>query len=150
MRKTLFVTLVLLLWGISTIGNTALEPSITGYYTTKWGDAPRGQPGMQDPVHMITDSQGRSTRLWIDRKTLEDAGGIQALKNRRITVSGQWADAMSAGPDAVNPVLHVGAVKIEGGVTPQAVVSGSRPWVTIMCKFADVAAEPKNYHDFES
>src|SRR4051812_6868007 len=57
--------------------------SISGVFTTVWGDPPPGSNFPAITNYYITDSSNTTTRLLIDPAVLEAAGGSQALDRKR-------------------------------------------------------------------
>ena len=128
---------------------TGLEASLEGTVTLVWGDGPPESPAAIGPVPVLTDASGSSVELRIGREALRSLGGILAIDGVAVSVEGSWlTDRPVTGAAAVVEVASIRA--LEPGV-PSAVsaVSGSQPWVSVMCKFSDVAAEPKDLAYFQ-
>jgi M6 family metalloprotease-like protein len=115
--------------------------SISGWFHTQWGD-PRGGRGPALVRHELIDDRGRATELLLDEGLVARLGGFLALSRKRVRVDGQ---EMAPGR------IQVRSLELEGGAGPAGAVSaeaaavpriGSHPYVTIGCKFSDIAAEP--------
>jgi M6 family metalloprotease-like protein len=129
---------------------TAAAPSArSGWFHTQWGD-PRGSRGAAQVRHELVDDRGNATVLELDEGLLARLGGPLALDRRRITVDG----APSAdGRLAVRSLQVVrGAQPVAGAITGEAGVPriGAFPYVTVGCKFSDVAAEPHSIATYQS
>jgi hypothetical protein len=116
------------------------EEVLTGHLTVRWGDPP---PASAEPTRLafdLTAADGSVTEVEIDPETLRRAGGVKALNGREVEVRrGLSATALGTGVSAA-----VSSLRVLFGTDPliafeEAAVSGSKPWVSIMCKFADVA-----------
>lgn len=115
--------------------------SISGWLHTQWGD-PRGGRGSAHMRHELIDDRGRATELLLDEGLLARLGGFRALSRKRVRIDGQ---EMAPGRIQVRSLEleraagPAGAVSAEAAGVPRL---GSHPYVTIGCKFSDVAAEP--------
>ena len=154
MSRTLFVMLALaggLLFARPAAAyDRAPGEIVQGKLELLWGDGP-GQHVFQS--HVLRDD---GTRVALDPvQARRAAGDLYALMNRRVAVNvvaparglqRARIDAMVA----VQPVRVAGSSAIPSYQAAAALpVSGNRRWVTVMCKFSDMAAEPKNAAFFE-
>ena len=119
--------------------------SLAGWLTVMWGDGLPGSNIMLDPVYILADDTGGSTRLWSTQALTQSPGEIVALNGRRVIVTGERAGAAA---------LRVQSIRLDPqadapGAAAASAVSGSQPWISIMCKFSDVAAEPKDLAYFQ-
>jgi hypothetical protein len=109
-----------------------------------WGDGPPGE-GLTDLRYNLTDDLGVTYRLLIEPDVLEASGGMVPLNGQRVTVVG--AVDLPRFPTALpsEPAIQVSSIALDERFPVRAPyrVSGSVPWVTILCKFSDVSAEPK-------
>jgi len=127
-----------------------LEGTLQGVLSLVWGDGPPESPSSVGPFTMLTDDTGRVFQLLLEDDQVAPLGGLLALNGRRVTVRGSWA-AIGSGSLAAATLAVAGIDVAEGGA-PAAVsaVKGSQPWVSIMCKFSDVAAEPEDLAYFQN
>ena len=115
--------------------------SISGWFHTQWGD-PRGGRGSALVRHELIDDRGRATELLLDEGLLARLGGSLALSRKRVRIDGQ---EMAPGRIQVRSLEFEGAAGPAGAVSAEAAAVprlGSHPYVTIGCKFSDIAAEP--------
>ena len=141
-RKFLALTLVvaaLLLLCALNFSSAQAPVNLDGQLLIVWGDS--------DPAirYYLFDESGQATQLLLDEALTRPQGGILAINGQQITVTGAWA----ATPGAA---LHVEAISLAGDAgsgQPDDVV-GSQPWVSILCKFADIPDEPEPLSYFES
>jgi hypothetical protein len=121
--NTLLAGAILLLGG--TVAMAAPPPSqhFEGWLSETWGDAPAGQPAPVAPVYLLRRADGSVSRLQLGPGS---EGAVHALAGRWVAVDGDGVAAASAQP----------AAKAKG-------VLGHKPWITLMCKFKDVADEPQ-------
>jgi hypothetical protein len=120
--------------------------TITGWFEIVWGDS---QDGINTSTqYFIRTDDGASIQLSLGDEIAQPYGGILALHQRRITVNGTWiASAMNR-----LSAFQVISISFPGAATQSPVpmaVSGSQPWVSIMCKFSDNPAEPNNLTYFQ-
>jgi hypothetical protein len=118
---------------------------LTGMLLLSWGDPrPGGAVARAPMVASLMLPDGSSFRLDLTEGMIEAVGGPTAAFGRRIQVLVDRGAALT-GDGAVRPW----AVRVVGtdGSQPD-VVSGSQPWVSIMCKFSDVPGEPADLSFF--
>ena len=132
---------VLVFWGMVSGGQAAAggetAVALQGTFQIVWGDGAPGSSETHTAYFLITQPFG-TVQLQIDAAVLEPAGGGLALNGQPVTVSGRWLTGTQDG----------GAFEVESlGLArqPEAVqdVVGPQPWVSVLCKFSDVPAEPK-------
>jgi M6 family metalloprotease-like protein len=137
--------------GLQPVGaQEAGAQSITGWLSIIWGDGPQGSDSI-GPLYFITDESGTTTRLIVDENASLPAGGLLALNRQLVTVSGAASQPSAAdrGPVFAAAWIEAKDSPERGSVTPSA-VSGSKPFISIMCKFSDYAQEPKTLAYFQN
>jgi M6 family metalloprotease-like protein len=121
--------------------------SLSGWFNIVWGDGPEGA---SQTVYTLTDDSGQITPLSLDETLSQSVGGVLWFDRKKVNVEGVWATSLSV-QGAATGLLNVTSISLapspetgalSGDVSPA--VSGSQPWVTIMCKFNNVATEPRN------
>ena len=127
------------------------ERSQSGWFSIIWGDGPEGKART---LYTLTDAGGQTTLLQLDERLARSLGGVLSLNHKWVSVGG----ILSAAPSGVGapPTLNVTSIalapapgsKVPGGDFSPA-VTGSKPWITIMCKFSDQAIEPKDLAFFQ-
>ncbi|MFZ5879909.1 MAG: S-layer homology domain-containing protein, partial [Chloroflexota bacterium] len=117
------------------------DASFTGQFSILYGDGPGGQTHTQYFLH---NTDGRILLLELGEETIRAAGGTLALDRRQVLIRGSMMTSRE-GPEQ----LRVSAISALGDQDPQA-VTGSHPWISIMCKFNDVSAEPKDLAYFQN
>lgn len=118
-----------------------------GWFTVVWGDAQNGE-GTQ--AYLLTDDNGVVTTLKMDAALAAPLGGIMAMNRQRVKISGVRSLAESGG-DASVQVNAVAFENLQEGTDVSAsAVTGSQPFITIMCKFGDVAVEPYAHAYFQN
>lgn len=106
----------------------------TGKLTVTWGDPMAGEQGIPSTVFHLTGDDGVTHRLEIEPALLAMVGGLQSLLGQHVRVT-------ATSEAATKTVILLEKL----GRTPVATaVAGSQPWVSVMCKFADVTTEPRN------
>lgn len=111
------------------------------------------QPGSGVPaVRLLTlaEDNGTVTELHVSEELLNAAGGFFAWNGSRVRVHLRQSGSESPGLDLRPGMRQANALTLVGGSNaPDGGVSGSHPWVSILCKFADVGAEPRNLAYFQ-
>lgn len=125
----------------------AADTSLSGWFTVIWGDSKQGDPA---PTNFRLDSaNGSSTLLQISNELAAPYGGVLALNGKYITVSGART-ASAAGQTQAFQVTSLSVPQTRAATEAPLAVSGSQPWVTVMCKFSDISAEPKTLSYFQN
>lgn len=131
----------------------AIPPStVTGTLNIVWGD---GRPGTDEghEVAFVTTDDGETIQVLLDDAVVRNAGGLLALNRKRVTITGVWKshDTAPGGPRALQATRI--SLAEDRGPAPlpeeDQPISGPQPWVSIPCKFSDVAAEPRNQAFFQ-
>lgn len=141
-RRTMLLVLCGLPW------MAAAQQIVQGTLQLQWGDpAPATRGERATPRFEAWLDVGSGVRLPLDTaQSRRAAGDLYALANRRVAVS--YAPGLHAARiDAIVPadaaVARDADRHVSGRVLAAANVQGSTRWVTVMCRFADVAAEPR-------
>jgi len=122
--------------------------SRTGWLTLTWGDGAQGS-GTTALELSIVDESGEPTSLEIESDLLGKAYG---LNRRRVVATGQWIESPGQAKR-----LQVSSLDLDetsgapSGPTSASVtaLSGSQPWVNLLCKFSDISTEPKALSYFD-
>lgn len=129
-----------------------------GVLLLRWGDARPaglGQPVLP-PRFKAWLEAGPGTRHRLDiAQATRAAGDLYALANRRVAVS--HVVAKGGGRQVIDAIVPTDRVSHpapvagdDGRPRLSAPVHGSTRWITLMCRFADVATEPKSRDFFQS
>jgi M6 family metalloprotease-like protein len=113
-------------------------------FASSWGDSPEAA---LPPRYDLYDAQGNRYLLLIDEGMVAQAGGSVLLDGKQVTVTGGLQ--MSALANHGGPVLNVSSLTPVGEASALATVSGPKPWVVIMCRFADNGTAPKSRAYFQ-
>jgi M6 family metalloprotease-like protein len=128
---------------------------ISGLVTIIWGDGPPESETNIDPIYYITEESGKTTRLILDKVLAASFGGVLALDRRKVRIQGMTAAASPAVGRRVHSILHVDSIAFESeqqatqANNAEALANGSRPFISIMCKFPDISTEPKDLSYFQ-
>lgn len=136
---TSLTILVLVTFLIQPIMVFATEASLTGIFVWRHGDDQQGQP-----IDRYFLQQGNDElQIDISQVVLGSAGGARALDGRLVRI--EFVPVLTR---TMSTALQVTVITpLDRSVRPRAVI-GSQPWLTIMCKFNDVATEPRDYSYF--
>jgi M6 family metalloprotease-like protein len=126
----------------------------TGWFSIIWGDSKDGKEAVR---YTLTEANGQTIELALDEETLRPQGGVLAFNRKYVAVQGSMA-AAAQGQGAAD-VLNVTSITLlaapqsgtkEAAPAVAPVVSGSLPWVSIMCKLSDYTDEPNNLAYFQA
>lgn len=127
-----WIVLGALLWAFMA---SAQQAVLEGWFHIIWYDGPPGS-GIQGEIYVLIDDQGREYQLQLDLKLTEPFGGVLALNHKRVKVVVEFGPL--GGPARVLSIQL--APGMTAGVEP---ITGPQPWVNLLCKFSDIAAEPR-------
>ncbi len=110
--------------------------SLSGYFHILWAD---GIPGTNlTQTRFVLSFPGRAD-VALDLTAARSLPIDQLLRLR-----GQWVEVDGGWVGTQASTLQVDEIQPENGAAPlDPAVSGAQPWVTVLCKFNDVAIEPK-------
>src|SRR5215510_2762097 len=154
---------------LSVAGTLAMMPesalaqgqSLSGWLHVIWADPSPDANSEPGPRYVLIDDQDQWTEVKLDEDRLRPLGGPLAFNRKRVTVAGEWEEEQPSGQrggfahrrrlrvDNIQVEPYAGAPAAPLAAAPRA-VTGSQPWVTILCHFADsatVTPRPKSYFD---
>jgi M6 family metalloprotease-like protein len=125
--------------------------SQSGWFSIIWGD---GLDGKSQTLYTLTDDTGQTTLLSLDETLAQSSGGILSFDRRVVSVQGIWTTLLpSSDASARLKVTSISLAPLQEvdrlDPVPSATLSGSQPWISIMCKFSDYADEPENLAFFQ-
>src|SRR5262249_49363674 len=135
--------------------------SLSGWLHVIWADPSADANGEPGPRYVLIDDQDQWTEVKLDEDRLRPRGGPLAFNRKRVTITGEWEEGLPGGQgggfaprrrlrvDVIRAAQGAGAPAAPLAAAPLA-VTGSQPWVTILCRFADfptVTPRPKRYFD---
>ena len=146
--------------GITGIASAQAQSIEQGLLQLEWGDPAPATPGktQREPLfnaHLVKDD---GSRIALDpAQARKAAGDLYVLANRRVAIAfGALPKGMSSTPpiEAIVPADRVTqsarASAVSARVAAAAPVNGVTRWVTLMCKFSDIATEQKALPFFQS
>jgi M6 family metalloprotease-like protein len=139
---SLIVVFAVLSSMLSVQAQTINQITLTGTFHVLWGMLPDHDERIE---YILTESNGRTTRLVIADDVISQAGGIDALNRQKVSIQATQARVIQ---QPLAPVTVQQIRRIENTARVQSRVVGAQPWITVMCKFSDIATEPKNYAYF--
>jgi hypothetical protein len=131
----------------------ASQPDIVeGRLDIVWGDPPPGTRGPSPTVLIVTEDDGRRTEVAISPELAASHGGFLAWNRKRIRVhlAPESPERTSDLRPGTRRVLALTLLEDGDGASNRGSVTGSDPWVSILCKFADIDAEPRDLAYFEN
>ncbi len=132
------------LGGVSVANAQASNETLSGTLNVRWID-PQPDSNLSPRVDFVlTDEQGKKKKLQIDEEVIRRAGGAQALNGKRVTVEVEVtqidrAERRGTPDDRVDVQRIVPEQNARGATEAQRTVSGSKPTVTILCRFSDTS-----------
>jgi M6 family metalloprotease-like protein len=151
-RHRIVLLLVVLLVGGNTLRAVdvlAQQTTLTGTFTMLFFDPPPGSGGTGGVRYRVTDDTGKTVPLQIAPAVLQAAGGGMALDRRRVTVVGTPGPTTRAN---ATPTFAVQTIAAETRITglPHRDILGAQSFVSVLCKFNDVTAEPRPVAYFDT
>ena len=152
-RKVL-VGIVSLVAFLVFVPSASAQSILEGRLSALWGDP---QPGSGEPavtVLTLSEDSGKITELHVSEELLAAAGGFFAWNGKRVRVTLRAPDAELPGLNLRPGTRQVAAMTLIGGPGEShgmdaLTITGSHPWVSILCKFSDIPAEPRNLAYFQ-
>ena len=133
--------MVLLIQGGFHHGQAASNIYLEGTFLVVWGDGSPGTGETHDFYFLSTKSYG-TVSLDIGTQVLSSAGGSVGLNHKTVVAQGQWQEEGES-------MLVQDLTLLEGMQPSPDGVFGPQPWVSILCKFKDIADEPNDLDFFK-
>ncbi len=133
---------LLLFTSLPAVGAEEKRETREGRLSITWGDP---EPGSEQPASQVLrliEENGSSVELELSPALRQTHGGVLSWNGRHLEVAGERV--APGGALAVRTVRFLDAPDgVQGGVF------GSQPWVSILCKFQDIGAEPRDLAFFQ-
>lgn len=139
----LCITLFVSTWGTTEKANAANTVNLAGWLTVLWGDSKDDQSHNSTPIYQLRGETGGSVNLEMDISASE----LIHLQGQKVVVRGNWGTSKAGFP--VFLVQQVSPLSLSAA-SQSPTISGPQPWVSILCKFKDVVAEPKDLIYFQN
>lgn len=127
--------------GVPAAAATPTPMGLQGTFIVVRGDAPPGQHLVPGERFFIAAETG-STEVALPAELVRALGGLGRLDRQPV----EAVLDLAGGPPVVRFLRLTAA---EASRSALGGVSGSQPWVTLACKFSDIAAEPKALSYFQ-
>jgi M6 family metalloprotease-like protein len=144
-RLALVLGLLLLAAGpvANGIAFASRSQQISGWLDIVWGDG-RSPDSPERVLYFLTTDQGERVKFHPPQGV--PFRDLLTLRGKKVLAEGQWVAPQDPDPPAKgftsSSVRAASGDPISALIAPAA-VSGSKPWVSILCKFSDVTTEPK-------
>jgi M6 family metalloprotease-like protein len=127
--------------------------TLQGWFIILRSSNESGDFTLQPDQYVLFTTDEKAHLLEIDINLLEKAGGAMALDRQLVTVMAtQELNLREAGQIPEYKVIELNRIA-EANKSPRdsslSAINGSHPWVSILCKFQDVAGEPKSLEYFQ-
>lgn len=117
---------------------------IDGALNVLWGDSPAGQSFTRHRI-TLTERSGVTHQLAASKELL--AGAIAKWNGRQVRVY----PGVTTDEKTQSELVQVRVIELlDDSKTTAKAVTGSRPWISLLCKFADVADEPNDLAYFQN
>ena len=114
--------------------------TLTGVFSIIWGDPTPGVSDLPSTNYSLVDDKGQVYELTLDPRLSSRLPNIFA---KRITVSGSLSQSRAAS-GAIRQTIVVDSIHTADGKAEIApTVTGNHPFLSILCKFSDIATEPR-------
>ncbi len=142
------------------VDRAAATPALlVGRLELQWGDAdPAPKAAGAAPQFRVTLVDDAGVRRALDPdQALRAAGDLHALFGRRVAVSmapavakrGVAGAAQAIDADVIDAIVPVGDLSPVKAAEFPSKITGTTVWVTLMCKFSDIATEQKTRAFFQ-
>ncbi len=125
---------------------------VTGWLTILHGDAPPHREASSSTIYRLLGEDGQVYPLDVDETVLERNGGLLRLDRKRVRA--ELSDTSLAGTSGSYPVYELLSIQIDdpSDVTSSSLsaqLTGSQPWLSILCKFSDDPNMPQSLSYFQ-
>lgn len=124
------------------------EDAYTGWLTIIWGDAPNGDVAETTEYILHHPDEG-NIKLTLGENEEILSGLLLALDRQQITVQGK-TQLSSQSEQKTLEITAIVPVNLQADDLEATAVTGAQPFVSIMCKFADISAEPETWTYFQN
>lgn len=123
-----------------------------GYLNVIYGDPNPQSDAPAVRILTLAEDDGTITEIKVSEELLSAAGGFFAWNGKRVRVALRPAESEGNGLDLRAGTRRAASLTLLGGgpgEAPDGGVSGSHPWVSILCNFSNISAEPRNLAYFQ-
>jgi hypothetical protein len=146
--------LLLLLAALWAAPLAALEPAsefetVEGHFEVVWGDPLAGSGAPALKLFSLATDDGERIPLAVSADLAAANEGFLDWMGRRVRVHLETAPVDRADAAVPGTRRARALTLLEGREAGRGGVVGSQPWVSILCKFSDIAAEPNDVNFFQ-
>lgn len=145
----LLLVLTLLLAGTAAAQGTTI--TLSGYLVILSGDPPHDSALAPQQVIVLQDTSGENLA-----KLSVEASSASQTRGQPVRVTGKVAGVtlsplmMTSQPLPLIEVTNIELTAASPGTAAQTAVTGSKPWVNILCKFSDINTTPYSPAQYQS
>ncbi len=122
----------------------------SGWLGIVWGDSSPDLNFAPVTHYYLNTADGEKTELVLTPETEYLAGTLLQLNRQSVTVTGTRAQNTNTSQSTAALALHSIVPSRKAGPSHIPELSGSQPWISILCKFSNIATEPKNLSYFQN
>ncbi len=144
----LILLIFLLFFSLTILCSAEEGASYQGIFSTIWGDDAILVNSQER--YFLFREKDETLELLIPEEVLQDAGGVSSLIGKSVTIVARQynSTAFRNGRNAVSvSEISLNPHELQND-TVEFAATGSQPWVSLMCKFSDIADEPKDINYF--
>ena len=143
---TVIICLGLLFIQINAFATEEIHKS--GYFTSVVGDS-FTTGSISQVRYFLTPDSGEKTELLFSQIPAPSSRDLIKLQGKVVKVTGQEHASAKRGSGPLPLIVDsIELIDFSALELKQEAATGSQPWVTIMCKFNDVSAEPRDLNYF--
>lgn len=138
---------------LATAASAAPTETLTGHLDVVWGDPPAHSDLPAVTELTLVSEAGVAIGLSISPELAARHGGFLSWNGRRVEAH---VHPDTGGSPSASGLRKVAALTLlpdllpgEGDASLLGGVTGSQPWVSLLCKFSDIPAEPENLAYFQ-
>lgn len=122
--------------------------SYTGWLTIIWSDSQNGES--TPPQYTLHDPENGDIQIVLDETANISPGTLLTLNGKQVNVRGE-ASLSAQGDTQTIAITSIEPISLEGNDLQAAAVTGSQPFISIMCKFSDYpTTEPESLAYFQN
>lgn len=147
-----FLAGLVVAWSMATGPAAATDyETVEGQLDIVWGDPPAGSKRASPTVFTLTRDDGSRLEIAISKELSAAHGGFLSWNRSRVRVhlAGESVRETAGLRPGARRAMALTLLESRASETGRGGVSGSQPWVSILCKFADIDAEPENLAFFQ-
>lgn len=134
----------------STSATASVAQNLIGTLYARWSDPKPGSRAKSYTEYWLLAANNQVYNLQLSKAFQQANSNLDSLVTQQVKVSGLVAANSKAQAGAVSLQVNALVALNKGQPKTQPRLSGSKPFISIMCKFADITDEPQNVDYFRN